>query len=80
MCTWIKLVFFIIFTNVTRLLLKQMLIYQTDPFMSRKNSVLGLYEPKKAEFLEFFFLNLGAFEISCSGELSMKIFINSGAD
>ena len=39
-------------------------------FMSPKNSILGLSEPKKAKFLDI--LYLCAFKISCSIELSMK--------
>ena len=37
-------------------------------FISRKNSIIGLSEPKKLNFLIF----LGAFKISCSAELSME--------
>ena len=39
-------------------------------FISRKNSSIGLSEPKKLNFLIFFYLQ--AFEISCLIELSMK--------
>ena len=39
-------------------------------FMSRKNCILDLSEPEKAEFLDIFYLL--ACEISCSAELSMK--------
>ena len=40
-------------------------------FMSRKNSILGLSEPKKKlNFLIFLYLQ--AFKISCLAELSMK--------
>ena len=39
-------------------------------FRSGKNSILGLSEPKKNNFLDF--LYLCAFKISCSIELSMK--------
>ena len=47
-------------------------------FMSRKNSILSLSEPvKKLNFL--IYLNIRAFEIICSVELSMKKnFITSG--
>ena len=38
-------------------------------FMSRKNSILGLSEPKNAEFLDIF---ICAIKISCSAELSME--------
>ena len=42
-------------------------------FMSRKNSILGLPEPKKAEFLDIFYtLYLWVFKISWSAELSME--------
>ena len=37
-------------------------------FMSIKNSIQGLSEPKKAKFLDFFY----TYEHSCSTELSMK--------
>ena len=39
-------------------------------FMSRKNSIIGLYDPEKAEFRDS--LYLWAFKISCSAELSME--------
>ena len=39
-------------------------------FMSMKNSILGLSEPKQAIF--FIFSYLSAFQISCSAELSME--------
>ena len=39
-------------------------------FMNRKNSILGLFEPKKPNF--FIFLYLRAFKISFSTGLSMK--------
>ena len=38
--------------------------------MSGKNSIIGLSEPKKAEFLDI--LYLWAFKILCSTELSME--------
>ena len=43
-------------------------------FMSGKNSILGLSEPKKAEFLDFLKLYnyLRAFKILCPTEFSMK--------
>ena len=47
-------------------------------FMSRKNSIIGLSEPEKAEFPDFF-VYLWAFKISRSAEFSM-IFITSGPD
>ena len=43
--------------------------------MSR-NSILGLYEPEKLNFLIFLYLR--ALKISFSAELSMKIFYNLG--
>ena len=45
--------------------------------MSGKYSILGLPEPKKAEFLDI--LYLWAFKISCSTELSMKKYYNRRA-
>ena len=43
--------------------------------MSRKNSIIGLFEPeKKLKFLVF--LYLCTFKISCSAELSMEKFYN----
>ena len=39
-------------------------------YMSRKNSGLGLFMPKKAEVLIFLYLQ--AFKISCSDELSRE--------
>ena len=48
-------------------------------FKSGKNSILGLSEHKKAEFLDIFIL-ICAFNISCSLELSIKKFITSGPD
>ena len=46
-------------------------------FMSGKNSILGLSDPKKPNF--WIFLSVCAFKISCSTELSMKEnFIASG--
>ena len=39
-------------------------------FMTGKNSILGLSEPKKAKFLDTFIRR--ALKISCSTELSMK--------
>ena len=47
-------------------------------FMSRKNSILGLCDPEKMNFLIFLYIR--AFKISCSEELSMKRFITSGPD
>ena len=42
-------------------------------FMSRKNSILGLSEPEKVEFLDWVdILFLWAFKISRSAELSME--------
>ena len=42
--------------------------------MSRKNSILGFFEPEKK--LNFFkFLYLGVFKIPCSAELSMEFFV-----
>ena len=47
-------------------------------FMSRKNSIFGLYESeKKLNFL--IFLYLWAFKISCSTELGIKKFYKLGA-
>ena len=46
-------------------------------FMSGKNSILGLSEPKKAEFLGIF-LYLWAFKIPCSTVEHGKSFITSG--
>ena len=48
--------------------------------MSWKNSIIALAEPeKKGEFLDIFIIiNLLSFKISCSAELSMKIFYNIG--
>ena len=40
------------------------------PFMSGKNSILGLSEPEKAEFLDIFILM--SIKNSCSNELSIK--------
>ena len=43
-------------------------------FISRKSSILGLYESKNADFLDILFLCL-AFKVSCSAEK----FYNLGA-
>ena len=40
-------------------------------FMSRKNSIICLFEPEMLNFLTFSYL--GALKFSCSAELSMKI-------
>ena len=46
-------------------------------FMSRKNSIVGLSEPEKAEFLDIFILM--SIKTSCLANLSMKkSFITSG--
>ena len=42
-------------------------------FTIRKNSILGLSEPEKADF--FYIFVLMRIKNSCSAELSMKIFI-----
>ena len=39
-------------------------------FMRRKNSILSVYEPENAEFLDIFILMSS--KISCLAELSMK--------
>ena len=44
--------------------------------MSRKQRILGLFEPKKSDFL--IFLYISEFKSLCSAELSMKNFITSG--
>ena len=46
--------------------------------MRTKHSILGLSQPeRKAEFLDIFIL-MSIYRISCSTELSMKIFYNLG--
>ena len=45
-------------------------------FMSGKNSIIGLSEPKNQNFLTVLYSR--AFKISCSTELSMKKFYNPG--
>ena len=45
-------------------------------FTSMQNSISGLFDPKKADFLIFLYLK--ASKISCSTQLSMKSFITSG--
>ena len=51
---------------------KMTTIFGILTFMSGKNSILGLSEPKKPIFL--IFLYLWTFKISCSTELSMNKF------
>ena len=46
-------------------------------FMSEKNSILGLSEPKKAEFLDIFY-TYEHLKFSCLTQLSMKKY-NLGA-
>ena len=56
----------------------QQLLHLT--FMSGKNSILCLSEPKQVKFLDTF-LYICVFQISCSTELSMKKrFVTSGPD
>ena len=51
-------------------MLKMLTIVGILTFMSGKNSILGLSEPKKLNFLDILYLR--AFKSSCSTELSMK--------
>ena len=48
---------------------KMLTIVAILAFMSRKNSIRGLSNPKKTEFLDILYLR--AFKISCTAEMSM---------
>ena len=47
-------------------------------FMSGKNSILGVSEPKKGQISRYFYTYVHL--VSCSTELSMEKFITSGPD